>query len=130
MHIAHIGLFTNDLERLKDFYCEFLGGKVKERYDAKDEDFHSYFITFGSGSALELMSRSNGLEARDNSDESCTGYSHVAYAVSGREEVDGLTRKMKEFGCTVAIAPRVTGDGYYESCVLDPDGNRIEITAE
>jgi len=23
--------------------------------------------------------------------------------------------------------PRYTGDGYYESCILDPDGNRIEI---
>lgn len=25
-------------------------------------------------------------------------------------------------------AIRVTGDGYYESCILDPEGNRIEIT--
>jgi len=24
--------------------------------------------------------------------------------------------------------PRVTGDGYYESVILDPDGNRIEVT--
>jgi lactoylglutathione lyase len=24
--------------------------------------------------------------------------------------------------------PRCTGDGYYESVVLDPDGNRIELT--
>jgi len=24
--------------------------------------------------------------------------------------------------------PRHTGDGYFESVVLDPDGNRIEIT--
>lgn len=26
--------------------------------------------------------------------------------------------------------PRRTGDGYYESVVLDPDGNRIELTAQ
>jgi lactoylglutathione lyase len=25
--------------------------------------------------------------------------------------------------------PRRTGDGYYESVVVDPDGNRIEIIA-
>lgn len=24
--------------------------------------------------------------------------------------------------------PRRTGDGYYESVVLDPEGNRLEIT--
>jgi lactoylglutathione lyase len=29
----------------------------------------------------------------------------------------------------VLNGPRCTGEGYYESVVLDPDGNRIEITA-
>ena len=24
--------------------------------------------------------------------------------------------------------PRTTGDGYYEAVVLDPDGNRVELT--
>ena len=28
----------------------------------------------------------------------------------------------------VLDGPRHTGDGYYESVVLDPDGNRIELT--
>ena len=27
----------------------------------------------------------------------------------------------------IAGGPRRTGDGYYESVVFDPDGNRIEI---
>ena len=31
-------------------------------------------------------------------------------------------------GYPVISGPRVTGDGYYESCILDPEGNRIEIT--
>ena len=26
--------------------------------------------------------------------------------------------------------PRRTGDGYYECVVRDPEGNRVEITAE
>jgi lactoylglutathione lyase len=29
----------------------------------------------------------------------------------------------------VLDGPRRTGDGYYESVVLDPDGNRVEIAA-
>jgi lactoylglutathione lyase len=28
----------------------------------------------------------------------------------------------------IVDGPRRTGDGYYESVVLDPDGNRIELT--
>ena len=31
-------------------------------------------------------------------------------------------------GYAVVSGPRVTGDGYYESCVLDAEGNRIEMT--
>ncbi len=29
----------------------------------------------------------------------------------------------------VLDGPRRTGDGYYESVVLDPEGNRLELTA-
>jgi lactoylglutathione lyase len=29
----------------------------------------------------------------------------------------------------VVGAPRKTGDGYYESVVLDPDGNVVQIAA-
>ena len=32
-------------------------------------------------------------------------------------------------GYMVMDGPRRTGDGYYESVILDPDGNRVEITA-
>jgi lactoylglutathione lyase len=35
---------------------------------------------------------------------------------------------LRQDGYQVVGEPRWTGDGYYESGVLDPDGNRIEIT--
>jgi lactoylglutathione lyase len=40
-----------------------------------------------------------------------------------------LTRRLKEDGFASLDGPRRTGDGYYESVTLDPDGNRVEITA-
>ena len=43
-------------------------------------------------------------------------------------EVDALTTRLRNDGYRILDGPRRTGDGYYESTVLDPDGNRIEIT--
>ena len=42
--------------------------------------------------------------------------------------VDFQTIRLLNDGHTVAGLPRVTGDGYYESVVPDPDGNTVEIT--
>lgn len=37
---------------------------------------------------------------------------------------------MKNNNIKIVSFPRMTGDGYYEASILDPDGNIIEITAE
>lgn len=42
--------------------------------------------------------------------------------------VDSTTAELRPAGCTVLSALRWTGDGYYESVVLDPDGNQVELT--
>ena len=56
------------------------------------------------------------------------GFAHLAFSVGSKEKVDQLTQQMFNDGITIAGQPRTTGDGYYESVVLDPEGNRIEIT--
>jgi lactoylglutathione lyase len=57
------------------------------------------------------------------------GYAHVAVALGSEAAVDALTARLRGDGYPVLDGPRRTGDGYYESVVLDPDGNRVEITA-
>ena len=39
-----------------------------------------------------------------------------------------LMPSLKEAGYEVISGPRITGDGYYESCVVGIEGNQIEIT--
>ena len=56
------------------------------------------------------------------------GFAHVSFSVGSKEKVDHLTQQMSDDGITIVGQPRTTGDGYYESVVLDPEGNRIEIT--
>lgn len=58
----------------------------------------------------------------------CLGYAHLSFSVGSKEEVDRLTRQMTDDGIQIVGEPRTTGDGYYESVVLDPEGNRVEIT--
>ena len=57
-----------------------------------------------------------------------TGFIHVAFSVGSKEQVDELTARLKTDGYSVISGPRTTGDGYYESCILDLEGNQIEIT--
>jgi lactoylglutathione lyase len=42
--------------------------------------------------------------------------------------IDERSQRLKNDGHPVLDGPGRTGDGYYESVVLDPEGNRIEIT--
>jgi Glyoxalase/Bleomycin resistance protein/Dioxygenase superfamily len=57
------------------------------------------------------------------------GYAHLAMSVGSESAVDALTMRLVNDGYQRLDGPRRTGDGYYESVVLDPEGNRIEITA-
>ena len=64
----------------------------------------------------------------NDSYKQATGLIHFAISVGSKEKVDALTHQLKSDGYEIVGEPRTTGDGYYESVVLDPDGNRIEIT--
>ena len=74
-----------------------------------------------------------GIPLRENDpnssrDKQTIGITHFAISVGSKERVDTLTEKLRLDGFEIVGEPRTTGDGYYESVVLDPDGNRIEIT--
>lgn len=52
---------------------------------------------------------------------------HFAIEVESIEFVDLLTERLRKDGYTIASEQRRTGDGYYESGILDPEGNYVEI---
>ena len=126
MKIDHAAMYVNDLERAKDFFVRYLGGKAGEGYHNKTTGFRSYFLSFDSGARLELMTRPALLDLEKHVNR--TGLIHIAFSVGSREAVDELTSWLKADGFDVISGPRTTGDGYYESCVLAFEGNQIEIT--
>ena len=124
-NIAHVAVYASDREKTKDFYAHFFGGKCGALY-RNNRGFTSYFISFKNGARLEVM-HSENMKCRKPA-ELESGWSHVAFSVGSKDDVVSLTQKIVSAGYPLYSAPRETGDGYYESCVGDPDGNRIEIT--
>lgn len=57
-----------------------------------------------------------------------TGFAHIAFRVGSKEKVDEMTVRFRKDGYEVLSGPRTTGDGYYESCIVDFEHNQIEIT--
>jgi lactoylglutathione lyase len=129
MHIEHVAIWTKDLESLKSFYETYFQARAGEKYVNRSKQFESYFLVFAfGGTRLELMRMPTIPESRNDPLAQFTGYMHMAFATGSREQVDALTARLQADGFQVADGPRWTGDGSYESCVLDPDGNRLEIT--
>jgi lactoylglutathione lyase len=129
MKIEHIAIWVKDIEKSKEFYTKYFQAVPSEKYLNPTKKFTSYFLTFESGARLELMHKpeiANGTSNRLNTEQ--LGFVHIAISVGSKENVDKLTAHIRESGHTVHGNPRTTGDGYYESVILDPEGNRIEIT--
>lgn len=127
MKVAHVALWTQDLERQAHFWVTFFGAEINEKYCSKtNPGFESYFVNVGDGIAIELMTKP-GL-TQSTPDNNTTGWVHLAIAVGGAEKVDEIAGRAQEQGILVSV-PRTTGDGYYEAVICDPDGNLIEIVA-
>ena len=127
MHIAHIAIWTNDLELMKTFYCKYLGGICGPKYTNATKAFESYFIRFDSGAQIELMHKPTINHAEGVCER--IGITHIAFQLASATAVIDLTNLLRNDAYVVASEARTTGDGYFESVILDPEGNRIELVA-
>ena len=126
MKIEHVAMYVNDLEAARDFFVRHLGGKSNDGYHNSRTGFRSYFITFDDGARLELMNKPGMDDPEKQLNR--TGYAHLAFSVGSKEKVDNLTERLRTEGYEVVSGPRITGDGYYESCIIAIEGNQIEVT--
>ncbi len=126
MRLIHVALWTDDLERSRDFYVRYFGGKSNRKYENLKKGFASYFVSFEEGPALEIMQRQ---DISDPVFREHIGLAHLAFHASSNEEVDQWIERFRADGYSILGEPRVSGDGYYEGVIRDPDGNVVEIVA-
>jgi lactoylglutathione lyase len=129
MRIEHLAIWATNLEALSDFYVKYFHARKGEKYINSKKGFESYFLSFDDGCRLEIMQMSGIPTSANDIYKQFTGLIHFAIATGSKQRVDELTEQLRKDGYEVVGEPRTTGDGYYESVVLDPEGNRIEITA-
>ena len=128
MTLEHVAIWTANPEVLRDYYIKYFGGISNEKYTNETNQFQSYFISFTSGARLEIMSRP---DIPDNKNDTVVkqhkGIIHLAFAVDTAKEVDTKADQLKADGFQILRGPRKTGDEYYEFETLDPDNNRLEV---
>lgn len=125
-HLNHTGLYVSDLEATRHFFEKYFDAKCGEKYHNPRKSFSSYLLSFDEGAALEIMTKPNLNSLTDKTNN--YGYAHISISVGSKEKVDEITRHLTDDGYSHLDGPRTTGDGYYESAILDAEGNVIEIT--
>ena len=126
MRIDHIALFCRDLEQMRQFFIDYFEATSNEQYHNLRTGLRTYILTFPNGSTrLELMQRPDTVDVDPSKPN--IGFIHMSLALGSKAAVDAKTQELHDVGYQVKSGPRTTGDGYYESCILGPEGIQIEI---
>jgi lactoylglutathione lyase len=129
MKIDHIAIWTTNLEGLCNFYIRYFDASSSEIYYNHSKEFRSYFLKFDGECRIEIMEMPRIPASKNDIIKQYLGLIHFAINVGSKDRVNQLTEILRKDGFKVIGEPRTTGDGNYESIVLDPDGNRVELMA-
>jgi lactoylglutathione lyase len=122
-----MAVWVSDPEKIRKYYMDFFQATSNEKYINNTTGFSSYFLSFESGSQLEIMYRSDIPDNANDTLEQYKGYIHLSFLVDSHQDAEAKARELQEAGYPVLRGPRLTGDGYYEFETLDPEGNRLEV---
>ncbi|CAI2416910.1 Glyoxalase-like domain [Serratia ficaria] len=127
MKIAHVALWTRDIDAQLAFWQRYFNAQAGEEYVSRNRPgFVSRFVSLASGPTIEIMRLPQLLAPQAQQER--VGWAHIALSLGSEQRVDSLAQRARQDGILQA-APRWTGDGFYEAIIRDPDGNAIEITA-
>jgi len=129
MRIEHLAIWTYNLEGLRNFYLHYFDASTSDIYYNHSREFRSYILSFDGECRLEIMEMPNIPKSKNDPIKQFSGLIHFAIQLGSISRVKEITETLRKDGFKVLSDPRITGKGYYESVILDPDGNRVEIMA-
>lgn len=125
MRLAHVALWTSDLDGAAEFWRTWFGAGIGEPYHSRNRaGFVSRFVSLPSGDKIELMT---GPWVEPGRGEA-TGWDHVAISLGSEAAVDEMAGRCRDAGILLS-GPRTTGDGFYEAVIAMLDGALVEITS-
>jgi lactoylglutathione lyase len=119
--MLHIAIYCSDIEKIRLFYETYFGVISNEKYQNEKKQFESYFLKFEDETSLELMQKTGVLVSENDVYTEAAGLIHFAMLVGSETKVNELTEKLRTDGHEVIGECRWTGDGYYESVILDSE---------
>jgi lactoylglutathione lyase len=128
MRIDHLAIWTKNLEVLRLFYETYFDAKSGEKYTNPAKQIELYELTFPDGGRLDLMQNPDIPANKNDVHGQFIGLIHFAIGVGSEDNANALVTRLRADGIQIVGEPRRTGKGYYECFLLDPDGNRVEIT--
>ncbi|MEE9239949.1 MAG: VOC family protein [bacterium] len=142
--LGHMGFWTQDLDRMQDFYTRVLGFRVTSRsgpgapvpggssvFLRCNRTHHEVVFFQAPADAPSLYP-----DAHNSMEEKKVGFQHLAFEVPNRQEWLKALRHIRDCGVEIKYGPLVhgpEGDGFEQGSgnrafyFTDPDGNYIEI---
>jgi catechol 2,3-dioxygenase-like lactoylglutathione lyase family enzyme len=133
--IDHVTVPIRDLDVAQHFYCDVLGARLLERFDAAlflryrpgreceldgpNSPLH-LSIELGSGPRLDLFLQQDGQPAIPRANP------HIAFEVEG-EDLDPAMAYLESAGVAVAGPTRLGPPGQASVYFFDPFGNKLEL---
>lgn len=137
MNMRHTGIYVENLELMKRFYCDNFqmevashqvetGNYIDTILNVQGMELDIYKLTANHGGMIELIKVRKGQQGkRHRTNIFSLGRMHIALTV---DDVELIYKNFKEKGIVFLSNPCISPDNYAKVCFCeDPEGNYLEL---
>ena len=129
LQINNIGIWTSDLEGMKNFYVHYFNASTDEPYYNHTRDFKSYLLHLNQECTIELMHMPGILPLLHEGKKHFRGMAHFDLLMEDAETINGIVQQMKRDGFKVIRSPGFSQRQTYKAAIADPENNHIQLVA-